>query len=78
MREIKRVIEIKEGKKWIETYATGDPVAVYEALSSDLIAKKINACTYITGIKRTQNYNGTITITVNYNNDTRSVYTIPG
>ena len=76
MREIKRAIEIKEGKKWVETYADTVPATVYASLSHDLIAKKINGCTYIQTIKRTQNYDGTITITVNYNNDTRSVYTV--
>jgi hypothetical protein len=77
MKEIKRVVEIKTGRIWETSYISTDPAYVFESLSKDLISKKINACTYIRNIKRTQNYNGTITITVNYDNNTRSVYTIP-
>lgn len=77
MREIKRIVEIKNGRKWETTFSSTEPAYVFESLSKDLIAKKINACAYIGSIKRANNYDGTITITVNYNNDTRSVYTIP-
>lgn len=77
MREIKREFQIKSGNKWHTTYEVTDPAAVYEFLSSDLIAKKLNACTYIKSIKRVNNYDGTQTITVTYDSATRNIYTIP-
>ena len=77
MREIKREFQIRSGNKWGTTFETTDPAEVYEFLTSDLIAKKLNACTYIRSIKRTNNYDGTQTIVVTYENVTRNVYTIP-
>ena len=77
MKETKRIVEIKNGRNWETTFSSTEPAYIFESLSKDLIAKKINECTYIRNIKRVNNYDGTITITVNYNNDTRSVYTIP-
>lgn len=76
MREIKREFQIRSGNKWHTTHETTDPAEVYEFLAHDLIAKKINACTYIRSIKRTNNYDGTLTITVTYDSATRNIYTI--
>lgn len=76
MDNVKRIMEKKTGKGYETTYETSIPELVYESLAKDLISKKICACTWIKSIKRIQNYNGTITIIVNYNNNTRSVYTI--
>lgn len=76
MRDINRVIQIKTGKKWTTSHTDTNPESIYQSLARDLIAKKINSCSYIRAIKRIQNYDGTITITVNYDNDTRSVYTV--
>lgn len=73
---IKRIAQKKTGKTWVDTYIDNDATSVYKSLSHDLIAKKINACTYIKSIKRTQNYDGTNTIIVLYDNNVRSVYTI--
>jgi hypothetical protein len=74
--KIKRVIELKEGRAWIEHNSTTDTQTVYECLCGDLINKKINACTYIKSIKRVNLYNGYQKITVTYNNDCRAIYTI--
>ena len=73
---IKRIAQKKTGKTWADTYIDNDAASVYKSLSHDLIAKKLNACTYIKSIKRVQNYDGTNTIIVLYDNNTRSVYTI--
>lgn len=73
---IKRIAQKKTGKTWSDTYIDTDTASVYKSLSHDLIAKKINACTYIKSIKRIQNYDGTNTVIVTYDNNTRSVYTI--
>lgn len=76
MRDIKRVIEVKEGRNWNLHRVVTDEKEIYESLAHDLIAKKISACTWIKSIKRTQNYDGTITITVLYDNNCRSLYTV--
>ena len=74
MREIKREFQIRVGKTWSTTLEDTDPASVYEFLTHDLIAKKLNACTYIKSIKRVNNYDGTQTITVTYDSATRNVY----
>lgn len=76
MKGISRVVEVKEGKKYVESMRQTDPATVYEYLSKELIAKKINQCTYIRSIKRQNNYDGTQNITVTYDNNVRAIYTI--
>lgn len=73
---IYRIAEKKENNAWIKCYETFNETEIYKSLCTDLIAKKINQCRYIKTIKRIQNYDGTITIIVNYDNNTRSVYRI--
>ena len=65
-----------EGKWQNVSEPTTDKETVYKSLMSDLIAKKLEACTYITQIKRLQLYNGYIAITVNYTGDVRRIYTV--
>ena len=74
--ETKRVFEVKEGRVWRESFVTTDPVEVYKFLAEELIAKKINACSYIRSIKRTNLYNGYQKIVISYDNGGRAVYTI--
>ena len=76
MKEINKVVEIKENNKWIVSAVITDKTEIYESLSADLIAKKLNNCGYIKTVKRVCNYDGTQTITVVYNNDCRSIYTV--
>lgn len=76
MKEIKKVVEIKNGKIWEILTVITDELSIYESLSTDLINKKLNNCGYIKTIKRAPNYDGTQTITVTYNNDCRSIYTV--
>jgi hypothetical protein len=76
MREINLVVEIKNGKKWVKDTVFTDETLVYKYLANDLISKKLNGCTYIKTIKRVPNYDGTQTITVTFNNDIRSIYTV--
>lgn len=73
---VKKITEVKNGKTWIETFCVEDPADVYEGLANDLIAKKINACSYILSIKRVNLYTGFQRITVNYTNGVRSIYTV--
>lgn len=74
--KIYRIAQKKEDNNWINCYETYNETEIYKSLCNDLIAKKVNACRYIRSIKRTQNYDGTITITVSYDNKTRSVYRV--
>ena len=74
--EIKRTVEIKESRTWRESYTVTDPAQVYQDLAGDLIAKKINCCTYIRSIKRTNLYNGFQKIVVSYDNDVRATYIV--
>jgi hypothetical protein len=70
------ITEVKHGKKWSPENEITEETLVYKYLSNDLIAKKLNQCSYIKTIKRTPNYDGTQTIVVTYNNDCRSIYTV--
>lgn len=64
--EVKRTAYVKEGRNWRITYECTDRGLVYQSLTEDLIAKKLNACTYIKSIKRYNNWDGTQTVTVDY------------
>ena len=74
--EIKKTIEIKEGKKWVESRVITDEKEVYDNLAHGRISKKINCCQWIKSIKRIPNYNGSQTIKVTYDNDARATYII--
>ena len=41
--EIKKTVEIKEGKKWIESMVITDEKEVYDNLAHDMISKKSTA-----------------------------------
>ena len=73
---IQKIVEVKKGNAWTETFRTSEPAYVYESLANDLIAKKINACAYIRSIKRENLYTGFQRVTVNYNNGVRTIYTV--
>ena len=49
---------------------------IFRDLTSDLISKKINHCSYIKFIKRNQLYNGFIDIIVFYDNGVKRIYHI--
>ena len=79
MKPIQRKHEIKNAAgKWYCNYVENDQAAVYKQLCGDLIAKKLEQCSYIKSVKRVQNYDGTIDIIINYNNDCRNIYTVKG
>lgn len=78
MGKVKRVCQVKENGKYKTAkldYDT-DEKEVYKSLLHDLIAKKFNGCTYITRIVKRNNYDGTITVTVTYDNGVRNIYTV--
>lgn len=74
--KITRIVQIKNGRGWTETYRDENPATIYDSLAHDLIAKKVNACTWIKSVKRVPQYNGLQTITVTYDNGCRSIYVV--
>lgn len=74
--KINFVVYTKINGKYVEQHSNDDPLYVYQRLSEDLIAKKINCCTYIRKITRTNLYNGYAQIAVNYDNNVKIIYTI--
>ena len=72
----KLTVYIKDGKNYIETYATTDPVNIYQRLTNTLIAKKINCCKWVKSIKRVNLYNGYQKITVLQDNGVKEEYII--
>ena len=72
----KLMVYIKDGKNYIGTYATTDPVEIYQRLTSTLIAKKINCCKWVRSIKRENLYNGYQKITVLQENGIKDEYII--
>ena len=76
MKTIQRIVEVKTGKKWDVSRIVTDELEVYQSLSADIIAKKIKSATWVKSIKRVNNYDGTQNITVTYDNDCRSIYTV--
>lgn len=72
----KYIVEVKNGRKYELVRTCSDPLTVYQELTHDLISKKMCNAQYIRSIRRVQNYNGTISIIVNYDNNVRRTYTI--
>ena len=75
--EVSKTVYVKILRKWEVSHTVTNETEVYDSLAHDLINKKIHCCNYIKSIKHTPNYNGTQTITVNYDNDCKAVYIIP-
>ncbi len=76
MGKAKRECQIKENGKYKTSRIDTDENEVNKSLLHDLIAKKFNGCTYITRIVKRNNYDGTITVTVTYDNGARNIYTV--
>ena len=72
----KLTVYIKENNTYMETYATTDPLTIYQRLTNTLIAKKINCCLWVKSIKRVNLYNGYQKIIVLENNGCKSEYII--
>lgn len=75
MKEISRIIEIKRGGKWETTHTQTNETEILHSLASDLAAKYIGKASYVKRITRRNNYDGTQTYVVSYDNDTRATYT---
>jgi hypothetical protein len=72
----KMTVYTKDGKTYRESYTIDDKFTVYQRLTEDLIAKKINACTYIRSIKKMNLYNGFQRITVYMDNGIKIEYIV--
>lgn len=71
-----RIIEVKEGNKWIVSNTIYNVGEIYETLARELLAKKVQMCKWITKITDRTNYDGTRKIVVTYDNGVRSIYQI--
>lgn len=71
-----RIIEVKEGNKWIVSNTIENAAEIYETLARELLAKKVQMCKWITKITDRTNYDGTRKIVVTYDNGVRSIYQI--
>ena len=74
-----RTVFIRDGKNWVKSgengyIMTGDQV--YKMLYADMKAKYLWKCTYITRITRLNNYDGTATIKVFYDNGVMVKYIV--
>ena len=76
MRTISKVVQVKDGRCWKESYRIENEAEVYEALANDLIAKKLNNASSIKNIRRNSNYDGTQEIIVTYGCEVRAIYTV--
>lgn len=76
MKTISRKYEKKDGNKYIETYYSEDKNYVNECFMHALRAKYIHKCTYIKKIIRNNNYDGTETYKIYYDNGGRETYII--
>lgn len=76
MDNVKVVFEKKEGRKYIETLRSIDPVEVYKRLSNVLVSKKLCNCTWVKSIKREQRYTH-VEIIVTYDHGGRDIFTVP-
>lgn len=74
--KIKKTVEVKNGRKWEHSFTDHVEENVYKSLANDLIAKKINGCSYIRSIKRTPLYNGYQKIVVMHDNGVRTTYIV--
>lgn len=70
------VLEQKINNKWYFLNLTTDKEEIYKRIAKELVAKKINCCTYIKSIKRSQLYTGYQRIYITFSNNVRATYTI--
>ena len=73
---IYREMQVKIDGKYETSAIDRDRERVYKSLASDIAAKHIGKARYISRISRRNNYDGTQTYTVNYDNGTRAVYIV--
>ena len=74
---IMKTVQVKQGKKWIESYTDTNAKNVFESFACDLVAKKIDHADFVKSFRKTQNlYNGFYKYVVTYSNGVRAVYII--
>ena len=77
IRPIQRVCEERRNGHYEVTYIDTDPASVYEWVAHEMVAKYLDRCHYIRGIKDKNNYHdGTREIVIYYDNDVRMTCTI--
>lgn len=76
MKKIEMLSEVKHNGKWAVTYRTDDESIIYPRLALAVVAKKINACRYISRIQRRNNYDGTQDVVIYYDSGLRVTFTV--
>lgn len=76
MKAEKAITQKKDGKQWITTYETEHAETIHNNLMHELIAKYLHHAGYIRRITDKTNYDGTREITVYYDNNYKTVYTV--
>jgi len=76
-KTISMTCERKEGRKWVETYASTNAEHCYQMYAGHLYDKYIAKAPYIKRVTDQCNYDGTRTITFYQTNDYRTTYIIP-
>lgn len=79
MEKVHVKFEKKNGRGYngyTTTWETYDAARIYDDLAHEIIAKKINQCTWIRSIKRQPLYTGYDRIIITMDNGDRKVYTI--
>lgn len=69
-------IMVKTGNKYNTSAVWHDAELIYKELSHDLLAKYVYKAQYIKRIKDRNNYDGTRTVEVLYDNGVKRVYTV--
>lgn len=71
---ILKIVEKKQGRKWVEEYRTKDVTTVYRELGLRMVSKKLHRCNWIKSIRHTTLYNGYQKIIITYDNGYRDVF----
>ena len=78
MSQVTKCVQVRdEGRQWREGYVSTDAVEVWKDLATDLMNKRLFHASYIRSITHRARYDGTVEITVTYDNTCRSIYTVP-
>lgn len=73
---VEKIVEVKRGGKYQQTYTTTDANAVYKDLAQTLHNKYLCHYSCIRRVERVQLYSGFVKIKVYYTDDVRHTYTI--
>ena len=76
MKQISLHDYIKKGRTWEESFSTTDQRAVYQLLAQAMIRKYVHRAAGILRVMERNNYDGTRTVTIYYDSNCKSEYTV--